>query len=325
MQLPNTFVRDHADWNDTTPPSWSSTYNANVFPWPTPPDAPTPRVGVQDVVAGADHAVVRWDVALDLNRVYYAVYYQSTPFDFAADPTLRAARRAVPEPLPADGYHGGGPTSYANQARIEGLQPGVTYHFCVRAFDSAGNEEQNEVVRSATPQGMTTISVDGQFADWNGVVVAHTDPADVPDSAGPDWRNIHVTNDTNNVYVRFTSDNAFNLDGSPTFGYSRCLIFIDTDDNASTGYSATGTVGSELLIAGDSLFVQSAGVFNAGLLQLLSVAPRFNVTDCELAIPLAQIRAQTAGASRLRFTFVNDEVSDYAPDNGYVSFTILTQ
>jgi hypothetical protein len=325
VQLPNTFVRDHWAAADTTPPVWTSTYNANVFPWPTPPGAPDPRIGVQEVSAGADHLLVRWDVALDKNRVHYAVYYASAPFDFAADPGLRNATRLVPAPEPASNYLGGGPTSYANQTRIGGLQPGVTYYVCVRAFDAAGNEEHNQVVRSATPQGMTAITIDGAFGDWDRVLVAHTDPADVPDSAGPDWRNLYVTNDTANLYVRFTSENAFNLDGSPTYGYSRCLIFIDTDDNPATGYAVTSSVGSELLIAGDSLFQQSSGVFNGGLLQSLSVAPRFAVTDCELAIPLAQIRARTPSASRLRLTFVNDEVSDYAPDSGHVGFTILVQ
>ncbi|MEZ5966329.1 MAG: fibronectin type III domain-containing protein [Planctomycetota bacterium] len=325
VQYPNTFVRDNSSFVDTAPPAWTSTYNANVFAWPTPPQAPDPRVGVQEVAAGADSATVRWDVALDLNRVHYALYYQPAPFDFVADPDLAAATRLVPEPAVGDGYLGGGPTSYANQARVDGLQPGTTYFFCVRAFDEAGNEEKNQTVLSATPQRRTTITIDGAFDDWSSVVLAHTDPADVPDSSGPDWQSIWVTNDDTNLYVRFTSENAFNLDGSPNFGYSRTLVFIDTDDDPSTGYAVSGSVGSELLVAGDSLYVQSAGNFNGGLLQPLSVAPRFSVTDCEFAVPLAQIRAQTANASRLRLLFVNDEVNDYAPDSGHVAFTLLTQ
>jgi hypothetical protein len=51
VALANGFVRDHVV-ADTVPPVWSSTYNDNVHPWPTPPDAPTPRVGIQSVDAG---------------------------------------------------------------------------------------------------------------------------------------------------------------------------------------------------------------------------------------------------------------------------------
>ena len=75
VAFPNTFVRDHTDLGDSTPPVWTSTYNENIQPFPTPPGAPVPRVGIQEVIAGKDDVTVRWDVALDKNRVGYALYY----------------------------------------------------------------------------------------------------------------------------------------------------------------------------------------------------------------------------------------------------------
>ena len=322
VAFPNSFVRDHTDMTDTTPPAWTSTYNVSP-PFPTPTGAPTPRVGIQQVVAGYAAATVRWDVALDLNRVGYALYYSKTPFDFVGDPDLTTATRVALTPTIGSGYAAGvGPSAYPYEAAITGLSELSLYYFCIRAFDSAGNEDTNQVVLSTTTRpGFVTVTIDGLFGDWNGVSVTHTDPADVADSSGPDWRDIRIVNDASNLYIRFGSDNAFNLDGSPGFGYSRYLIFCDTDANPATGYSY-GAVGSELLVTGVSLYSEAAGVFNNGYLQDISINPTTSVVDCELSMPLSRIYAATSGAKTIRLVFVNDEVNDVAPDTGYIEYTI---
>jgi hypothetical protein len=99
---------------------------------------------------------VRWDVALDMYPVRYALYYQTRPFDFAADPDLRSATRVVLTPEVGDGYaQGPGPDRYPFQATISGLAPGQTYYLVLRAFDTspAGHEEKNQVVRTGVPLG----------------------------------------------------------------------------------------------------------------------------------------------------------------------------
>jgi hypothetical protein len=90
--------------------------------------------------------VIRWDVALDLNRVSYALYYQVAPFNFATDPKLTSAARLVLNPGVGDGYTlGVGPGIYPYQQTITGLQSGASYHMVIRAFDSspAHNEDTN--------------------------------------------------------------------------------------------------------------------------------------------------------------------------------------
>ncbi|MEM9490269.1 MAG: hypothetical protein AAGC55_14075, partial [Myxococcota bacterium] len=47
----NAFVLQHTELTDTTPPVWSNTYNENLFDWPNPPGPPTPRVGLQELIA----------------------------------------------------------------------------------------------------------------------------------------------------------------------------------------------------------------------------------------------------------------------------------
>jgi hypothetical protein len=146
----NDFVRQNASRADGTPPVWSSTYNVGGSPASPPP----PRPGVQEVVPGPGSLTVRWDVALDLNPVRYAAYVQTTPFNFAADPTLASAMRVVLTPGVGAGYADGpGPTTYPYETVIGGLAAGQTYYVVIRAFDTspAANEERNQVVRTGTP------------------------------------------------------------------------------------------------------------------------------------------------------------------------------
>jgi hypothetical protein len=322
VALPNTFVVDHTDLTDTTPPAWSSTYNPHIFPFPTPPLEPDARVGVQELTVGIDSVTLRFDVALDFHRVGYALYHDTQPFDLAGDPDLENVTRLVLDPVIGARYAGGtGASVYPHEVTITGLTTGTTYWFCIRAFDSVGNEEKNEVVLAATPLGQHTVVIDGDFSDWGLVTPLVRDPADLGNSAGPDWREISIANDSENLYIRYTSENPFNLDGSPDYTYSRTLIFIDTDDDATTGFG-TSDIGSELLVAGDSLYRQTKTSFNAGFLSTLAVAPVVQVTDCELSIPLARIRAADPNAKTIRVFFANDDGMDFAPDSGHMAYEL---
>ena len=72
------------------------------------------------------------------------------------------------------------------------------------------------------------ISIDGTFGDWAGVPVAYNDASET--TAGADFRQVYVANDDQYLYIRFTlyaPDSPFT---------SRNNIFIDSDDNAGTGF-----------------------------------------------------------------------------------------
>ena len=103
---------------------------------------------------GSGSLTVRWDVALDLNPVRYAVYLQTRPFDFGADPNLTGATRIVLNPEIGAGFAAGpGPSTFPYEATLGGLTPGQTYYVVLRAFDSspAANEEKNQQVKAAAP------------------------------------------------------------------------------------------------------------------------------------------------------------------------------
>jgi hypothetical protein len=154
LTVVNTFARDHARLDDSEPPVWTSTYNPNVTSTGAAAE-PTPRVGIQEVVAGPGSLTVRWDVALDLHRVDYALYMKTAPFDFAGDPRLVTATRLVLTPEMGQGYaQGVGPGVYPYEQTLTGLTPGQTYYLVLRAFDTspAANEETNQVVLTGTPR-----------------------------------------------------------------------------------------------------------------------------------------------------------------------------
>ncbi|MCP4295783.1 MAG: hypothetical protein GY786_09270 [Proteobacteria bacterium] len=320
LTLTNSFVKDNADLTDNSPPFWDSTYNDNSTDIPA--IAATPRVGIQKLEVDTESAVVHWDVALDKNKVGYALYHQTTDFDFN---DLRTATRTILVPELGDDYESGiGPTTYPYKATVENLSGWSTYYFMIRAFDNStnANEDSNEVVSSTFIPGK--ISIDANFEDWAGVSIFHTDGDDVPDSNGPDWTEIKIINDTENLYIKFKSANSFNLDGSPGFAYSRYHILIDVDNNSATGFTRND-IGSDLLVSGWTLFSQdNSGSYTSGTLATLSILPKTSASEVELKIPLSYLKAIDANVSKLKFIFLNDEVDDSAPDTNSLEYDLLT-
>ncbi len=213
--LVNTFVKDHTDLQDAGPPIWTSTYNDHAPGYPTAPSEPTPRVGLQEVESGAGSLTVRWDVALDLNPVQYALYYQTQPFDFVNDPRLTSAVRLVLSPAVGRGYsNGAGPGIFPYEAVVTGLVAGQLYYLVLRAFDTAGNEDLNQRVLTATPSG--AASTLGR------------------------WR---ASNGATSLTYRFQYSGSWN--------WSR--VYIDRDKQPGTGFATNG-IGADFLIENRTLF-----------------------------------------------------------------------
>lgn len=266
VTLVNRFVLDHADRSDGLPPAWTSTYNDHAH-YPDVPGEPTPRVGLQEVVAGAGALTVRWDVAMDLHGVGYALYYRTTPFDFAADPTLSSATRVVVQPQPTAAYaHGVGPGIYASEATIANLVPGQTYYLVLRAFDGAApsHEDANEVVRTGTPTGAPSYL--GRLRAANGV-------------------------------------SSLTYRAQYTGAWSWRRVYIDRDRMSGTGWSAYG-VGADLLIEEGSIYRYTGDGLSwswawAGAVTRSS-GPVDGMSYVQWDLDQAQVGA-TGGATRLVF------------------------
>jgi hypothetical protein len=101
---------------------------------------------------------------------------------------------------------------------------------------------------------VSTILIDGSFDDWAGVPLAYSDGVD--QLTASDFKDIYITNDADHVFVRVTLHSPSDL----AIFYNN--IFIDSDNNAGTGFSFR--IGSEMLIQGGGGYQQKNGGFNEG-------------------------------------------------------------
>ncbi len=200
------FNTQAATWNaanpDTTPPVWDSTAATSADSDPGTPgnQPPTPRTGIQEVIAGNGSATVRWDIARDqTGPVKYHLYYTSAPvLDFATATKLSNITAAIPQ-----SYLGGtGTGRFPHEYQVGGLANGTTYRFAIRAADQLGHEDANIVTLATTPTGgpgyYKTIAVDGDDADWADVPVLATDPTG---DGTPDILSVKIANDAEYVYL----------------------------------------------------------------------------------------------------------------------------
>jgi hypothetical protein len=317
VELANDFVRSNAPATDTTAPQWTSTFNPTNNSFPTPPVAVQARAGIQRVLPGPGigEVTVQWDVALDFNPVQYVLYYQTSPFDFT-DPDLGQATELTLSGLPSAAYGRAELSeSPANEMIISGLGADATYHFLIRARDSLGNEEKNEVVLTESPLAALPqheITIDGLTEDWDRVPVAHADPADATIAAGPDWREIRITNDETHLFIYVSLE-------TPSLLNSRFNIYIDTDQNPSTGYTSGSLsgLGADYLIQARTLYgLQTGSAFQVTPIGAIATSDETGNRVIELAVPLAQLGVVNVGQA-VGLTFVNDaSPGDFAPDLG---------
>ena len=127
------------------------------------------------------------------------------------------------------------------------------------------------------------IAIDGSFGDWAGVPAAYNDPSET--TSGADFNRVFIANDDQYLYIRFSlyaPDSPFT---------SRNNIFLDTDNNASTGFHPLGraNLGSEILIQSGTGYQERGGGFNEGGITGLgwSASPAGRGTDFELRIARA--------------------------------------
>ncbi|MGB1309666.1 MAG: SGNH/GDSL hydrolase family protein [Leucothrix sp.] len=93
-----------------------------------------------------------------------------------------------------------------------------------------------------------SITLDGTLNDWSTVTSFGQDLDDIADApVQADWLEVWAAHDTNNLYIAYKNDGVI----SPiAWSYQ---AYIDVDNDPSTGFKVTGSIGAEFLLEGPSL------------------------------------------------------------------------
>ncbi|MEN8928331.1 MAG: T9SS type A sorting domain-containing protein [Flavobacteriales bacterium] len=95
----------------------------------------------------------------------------------------------------------------------------------------------NTILPQSTP-----IAIDGTYSDWSSAMKTITDSSE--SVSGIDLLELSVTNDENFLFIKITTDSEFDLTDNTIPHNVR--LYIDTDNNDSTGYAIQSGYGSEL-------------------------------------------------------------------------------
>lgn len=184
----------------------------------------------------------------------------------------------------------------------------------------------NAITPAQTAKFRSTIVIDGIFGDWATVPLAFEDAQEDP-AAGTDFKDIWITNDVHYLYIRFS----LYKPGNPNTWLNN--VFIDTDNDAATGYSVRG-LGSELLIQQGSGYQEKNGGFNEGGINGLdwAVTPEAEGVEFECRISRDATYATDgkpvfAGDTihvMLETEDSNYVVADTAPDSEGLAYTFAT-
>ncbi|MBN9693943.1 MAG: immunoglobulin domain-containing protein [Verrucomicrobia bacterium] len=182
----------------------------------------------------------------------------------------------------------------------------------------------NAIAPGSSGSFRSDIVIDGQFDDWAGVALAHSDPSEPP-TAGTDFADIWVANDDRFLFVRFT----LHTPGDP--GTFLNNIFLDTDSE-NTGFGTYG-IGSEMLIQQGAGYQQKNGGFNEGGIEGLdfAMAPAGAATQFELRIARAakyasdQLPVFVGEAVKFFLETENSSfvTTDTAPDSGGLEYVFV--
>lgn len=132
-------------------------------------------------------------------------------------------------------------TSYSRTA----LSASTPYAYRVRAYNSGGNSSYSNVASGTTSGGggSTSITIDGSLSDWSGETAIAT-------ASGQSALSLKVFDDSEKLYFGISGS------GMSSVNYQ---LFIDTDNNSSTGYQDARftSSGAEYLLENGSLFVST--------------------------------------------------------------------
>jgi len=181
------------------------------------------------------------------------------------------------------------------------------------------------------------IMLDGKFDDWAGPSDNFSDPAGDATSSLIDITNVSIANDSTALYIRFDVGRETILQNNllEPIGHD-IRIYIDGDDNASTGL-AFGGIGADMVIElGNRVFTYYNSNPLLPLVPAVSTVPfggsgfrlapthsaeEFEVSQ-DLGIVVAGFPVMAIPGPNIRVIFQENISGDRVPDTGSLSYTL---
>lgn len=169
------------------------------------------------------------------------------------------------------------------------------------------------------------ISIDGKFADWPGEVSGYMDTDETVSNV--DLLSFQVTNDEEFLFLKIVLGTALNLKENDPIAHS-IYLYIDTDDNASTGFNVQEGFGSELGINFSNLSanfdVSPPQTINFADIRL-RIGPTVTSTEFEIAIARDAVPDNIHAlfsSPTIKILFKNWHNGDVMPNEGaFFSYT----
>jgi len=117
-----------------------------------------------------------------------------------------------------------------------------------------GTNPQPPVEGVTNPIVETSVVIDGNATDWNGLTAFANDPDDIANDNQNviDWNSASVAHSDSDVYFLYKNHGVINSDGS-TFVPWGWQVYIDSDSNPSTGFRYSAVIGADYIIEGSTV------------------------------------------------------------------------
>jgi hypothetical protein len=143
------------------------------------------------------------------------------------------------------------------------------------------------------------LVLDGNLTDWVGLLSFGPDPDDVSGTNNlSDWREVWMAHDATHFYLAYRTDDPVTL----SWGFS---VFIDTDANIATGFSASFPIGADYLLQGDRLYQHNGSGTDWSWSLVGTVSSSVAGDSVEFTFPRSLLGDPTA----LRLFFLSDSTA----------------